>query len=70
MINATTKLSKLIADATINLEDLNYATATKKNYIDIWRKLHFYAVKHGISDFSLELGYLYLKTSYSIYQGM
>ena len=70
MINATTKLSKLIADAIIHMEDLNYATATKKNYIDIWGKLHFYAVKQGIFDFSPELGYLYLKTSYSIHRGM
>jgi site-specific recombinase XerD len=66
MENTKNSLTQLIGDAKSQLELLNYANGTQKQYALKWKHFSEYAEKKGENYFSQELGCAFLKNYYGI----
>lgn len=70
MDSATISLTELVGKAKKQLDLLDYAEGTKKNYVFKWNHLLEYAKQKGHIHYSKELGNAFLKDCYKIKAGM
>jgi integrase/recombinase XerD len=70
MTETNITLSKLIQQATLYLDELNYSEGSKYQYILKWKHLQSYAKTKNYDKFSMELGKDFLSDYYDIKEGM
>jgi integrase/recombinase XerD len=70
MTDTNISLSKLIQEATLHLDELNYSEGTQYNYRLKWKHLQIYAKANNYNNFSMELGKDFLSDYYGIKEGM
>jgi integrase/recombinase XerD len=70
MTDTNITLSKLIQQATLYLDELNYSEGSKYHYILKWKHLQSYAKTQNYDKFSIEVGKNFLSDYYGIKGGM